>query len=189
MKFSNSIYDYRYAILFSCLIIFVIIVCIFAFEDSSAVKEDEPQNIESIKERNERSLQDSIYTYIVKIGIEHADVVFAQCLLETGNLKSASFLKAHNCFGMKMASQRPTLAIGVYLGHAEFRSWKESVIDFLIWQNIYARNLTRDAYMKYIDRVYSENKSYVKIINQILKRMDKPMPEVITYVDEVMQEN
>lgn len=145
--------------------------------------ENQPTEI-VLTEEEHLMLCDSIYEYICKINIDHPDIVYAQCLLETGNLKSTSFTYTHNCFGMKYAYRRPTLAVGVYLGHARFNSWKESIADYAIWQSIFARNLTREEYFKYLDNVYSINKSYMKILKRVIETMHKKEKVVADYFSE-----
>ena len=121
----------------------------------------------------ETSLKDSVYTAIFNTRIEHPDIVFAQAILESGHMKTALFREGHNLFGMKVPSKRPTLAVGVLYGHARFNSWMDSVKDYAIWQSIYCKGLSRDEYFTYLDRVYSENKDYVKLLKSIIKRVNE----------------
>lgn len=60
-------------------------------------------------------------------------VIFAQAYHETGGFTSDIFLKANNLFGMKFPKIRPTLAKGIYSGHAYFENIEESVKDLEIY--------------------------------------------------------
>ena len=76
--------------------------------------------------------------FINDLGIEKPLIVTAQCYYESGHLKSNVYKKNNNLFGMKFAHNRLTLAIGKdENNHAIYRNWKESVIDYMIWQNKY----------------------------------------------------
>lgn len=112
---------------------------------------------------------DSVFTYIFLARLEHPKIVMAQCVEESGNFKSLSFIHGHNCTGMRVPSQRPTLAVGVLYGHARFNSWQECIMDYAIWQSIYARGLAEDAYYDYLDRVYAEKKGYSGRLKKIIE--------------------
>jgi hypothetical protein len=69
--------------------------------------------------------------------IKYQDVVFLQSQLETGYYTSDIFLNAHNCFGMRFPTRRPTVATGSYKEHAQYSHWYDSVIDYGLWQQWY----------------------------------------------------
>lgn len=115
------------------------------------------------------TLQDSVYGAIYKLRIQHPDIVMAQCIEESGNFTSRLFKDGHNCTGMKVPAQRPTLAVGVLYGHARFKNWHECIVDYALWQSSYARNLSRDEYFAYLDRVYAEKTGYTNRIKAIIK--------------------
>lgn len=115
------------------------------------------------------TLQDSVYGAIYALRIQHPDIVMAQCIEESGNFTSRLFVDGHNCTGMKVPSSRPTLAVGVLYGHACFNSWYECLVDYAIWQTAFARNLSRDEYFTYLDRVYAEKTGYTNRIKAIIK--------------------
>ena len=115
------------------------------------------------------TLQDSVYGAIYALRIQHPDIVMAQCIEESGHFTSRLFVDGHNCTGMKVPSTRPTLAVGVLYGHACFNSWYECLVDYALWQTAFARNLSRDEYFAYLDRVYAEKKNYSQRIKTIIK--------------------
>lgn len=112
---------------------------------------------------------DSVFSYIFLMRLEHPDIVMAQCIEESGNFNSPLFRNGHNCTGMRVPAQRPTLALGMLYNHARFRSWKDCIADYAIWQSIYARGLNEDDYFAYLDRVYAEKKGYSTRLKKIIE--------------------
>lgn len=104
-----------------------------------------------------------------ELKIKYPEIALSQARLETGNFTSAIFKENHNLFGMKMAEIRPTSAIGISRGHAAYSNWKESVIDYALFQSFIIakiQNVSRDSYRKHIQEYYSETSDY-------LARMDR----------------
>jgi flagellum-specific peptidoglycan hydrolase FlgJ len=104
-----------------------------------------------------------------ELKIKYPEVALSQARLETGNFTSEIFKENHNLFGMKMAEQRPTSAIGINRGHAAYTSWQESVVDYALFQSFIIaklQNVTRESYRKHIQKYYSETSDY-------LARMDR----------------
>ncbi len=101
--------------------------------------------------------------------IKYPEVALSQARLETGNFTSAIFKENHNLFGMKMAEIRPTSAIGTNRGHALYTNWKQSVIDYALFQSFIISKLktvNKDSYRAHIQKYYSETSDY-------LVRMDR----------------
>ena len=55
----------------------------------------------------------------------------AQSALETGYWSSDVFRHGNNAFGLRRARVRPTPAVGIYAGHAQYLSLTDSVKDYL----------------------------------------------------------
>lgn len=111
----------------------------------------------------------ALISFMKKLKIKYPETVLAQAKLETGNFTSPIFKENHNLFGMKVAEKRPTSAIGINRGHAQYRDWKDSVIDYALLQSfIIAKlpTLNSNAYRNYIQQFYSETSDY-------LTRMDR----------------
>lgn len=111
----------------------------------------------------------ALISFMKKLKIKYPETVLAQAKLETGNFTSAIFKENHNLFGMKVAETRPTSAIGINRGHAQYKDWKDSVIDYALLQSfIIAKlpTLNSKEYRNYIQRFYSETADY-------LVRMDR----------------
>lgn len=122
------------------------------------------------KNRNEFSV-DKLKKEIEGMNIQHKDIVLAQSILETGSFSSPVFKNNHNLFGMKVASTRPTTALGTELNHAYYKDWKSSLIDYALWQTSFARKLNEEQYLDLLNSIYAEDNSYkeklIKIIYSI----------------------
>ena len=110
---------------------------------------------------------ESVLTLLDILNVEHPHIVFAQMLLESGNFKSDFAKNNNNFFGMKYPRQRATVAQGADRGYAYYRSWSYSVLDYAIWQRIYASGLTEDEYLEMLSEKYSEDKAYVRKVKSI----------------------
>jgi flagellum-specific peptidoglycan hydrolase FlgJ len=72
---------------------------------------------------------------------------------------------------MKQARARATTAKGTQLGHAYYDDWKESVVDYALYQAAYLNKLrTEKKYLNYLDKNYAEAKNYDKALIQIIER-------------------
>ena len=108
-----------------------------------------------------------IYKYLNQIGIKNAEIVMAQCLVETGHLTSKIFKENNNLFGMKEAKQRRTTAIGTKNGHAYYKHWYDSVIDYLLYQRAYYNGV--EDYYSFLTRMgYAANKKYIDTVKMVL---------------------
>lgn len=142
-------------------------------EDS---KEPEIENIPTVsikcinndKEFSEQKLSE----YVHELGIPYPHIVLAQAKLETGNFTSTIFEENNNLFGMKKAYFRPSTSTGVNRGHAKYKNWKDSVLDFALYKAYVARDLTEQEYYSLLQGSYAEDPLYtdkVKFIaNQVL---------------------
>lgn len=114
-----------------------------------------------------------IWQYIVNIKIQHPDIVFTQCQIETAHFTHWRYTENNNCLGMKYPKKRPTTAIGEDKdGYAIYSHWKHSIHDYLIWQIMYCYNMSKEDYLDYLDNVYAESGkdgSYSSLIIRILK--------------------
>lgn len=104
-----------------------------------------------------------------EIGILYPDIVMAQAKIETGHFTSKVFRENHNLFGMKLPEQRNTTAIGEQNNHASYTSWRQSVIDYKLWQDmVLAKVKGRRAYLRYLNKYYATNKQYVTLIKKMI---------------------
>ena len=157
------------------IVLLGIIVCYYisSIKSTYKIKKEKAKNelIQKL-ESDSINIQDSVYSFIFQLRLENPKIVMAQCIEESGNFKSKLFLEGNNLIGMKVPSKRPTLAKSVLYSHAKFDSWKECLIDYSIWQQIYARGLKEDEYFNYLDKVYAEKKGYSDRLKKIIEKYD-----------------
>lgn len=104
---------------------------------------------------------EALEKYLGELNIRHADIVYSQAKLESGNFSSKIFRENNNLFGMKMARQRATTATGENRGHATYSSWRQSVDDYAMYYNKYLSRLSRSEYIEYLGRNYAQDANYI----------------------------
>jgi hypothetical protein len=106
---------------------------------------------------------------IKNLNLKFPRVVYAQCVLESGDFKSNIWNNNNNCLGMRVAKTRPTTAIGEEFNHAVYNDWQDCLRDYAIWQAAYARKITNEEdYIKLLSEVYAEDGEYaVKLKNKM----------------------
>lgn len=121
--------------------------------------------------------EEALISFMKKLKIKYPETVLAQAKLETGNFTSAIFRENHNLFGMKVAEKRPTSAIGINRGHAKYRNWRDSVIDYALLQSFIIAKLpsaNHKEYRKYIQKFYSETSDYLVRMDRTMGNTDVP---------------
>lgn len=143
----------------------------FAYNGNDLLKASEAK----VKQSQTRSIpndfsEKALIALMKELKIKYPEVALSQARLETGNFTSAIFKENHNLFGMKMAELRPTSAIGINRGHALYTNWKESVIDYALYQSFIISRLktvSKDAYRQHIQKYYSETSDYLVRIDRV----------------------
>lgn len=110
---------------------------------------------------------------LITLNVKYPDIVFAQAKIESGNFNSKIFRENHNLFGMKEARQRAHTAIGTRYNHAVYSDWRQSVLDYTIYQSCYLRKFNRSEYIDYLGRNYAQDKNYVTKVVAIAKQSKK----------------
>ncbi len=115
-----------------------------------------------------------IFHEIDNLPFKYKDVIKKQFLLETSHASSEVFRKSNNLFGMRLAGSRITTALYSKSGYAFYKSTKESILDRLIYEASYMRNMNRKEYLNFLDNTYSVGgKNYTKtLLNINLKRYE-----------------
>jgi uncharacterized FlgJ-related protein len=115
--------------------------------------------------------ENDLIKLIKDLNLKFPEIVYAQAVLETGNFKSEVFLHNNNLFGMKVATIRPTTALGVNLNHAYYSDYKQSVYDYAFYQSYYLKDIkNQDDYLKYLGRSYAEDSLYVNKLKRIIQK-------------------
>ncbi len=108
--------------------------------------------------------------YILELNIRFPYIVMAQAELETGNFKSHIFKENNNLFGFKVATRRPTTTLGTDMNHAFYKNWRESVIDYALFQAAYLKDIqTETEYFEYLGENYATDNSYVDKLKKVIK--------------------
>lgn len=159
------------------LLLAIIIGVVVGFVSSKIASNQitEQERVYIINEYNKFS-EDALVDYMKELNIKFPYVVLAQSMVETGNFTSKIFETNHNLFGMKVANIRPTTNQGEQSGHAYYTNWKNSVIDYALWQSrVLSVIQTESQYYEYLYEHYAENKSYINLVKQVID--DKKLKE------------
>lgn len=125
----------------------------------------------AIESLEEEFSQQALVEELKRLNVRFPEIILAQSILETGHYTSRIFEENNNLFGMKEAKARSTTALGTQLGHAYYNNWKESVLDYALFQNAYMNKIRKEKqYLKYLDKNYAEASNYDKTILQIIER-------------------
>jgi hypothetical protein len=123
--------------------------------------------------------EENFKKYLKTINIKFPDIVYIQAYHETNGFKSDLFKSKSNLFGMKVPAQRGYLSECDTCKYSVFKDkklsgWQLSVIDYALWQNKYGNYETKENYLKYLGKIYSEDSLYKeKIINLLNKNHEK----------------
>ena len=112
---------------------------------------------------------------IKQMKLDHPHVVLAQAKLETGHFKSTIFLENNNLFGMKRARSRPTTAVGSHRGHAVYRNWRESLIDYVLYSAYYTDDKNEHELYEHLGKHYAEDPIYSVKLKDVVEREELQM--------------
>tara|TARA_B100001287_G_C22382591_1_gene389542 strand:- start:16 stop:603 length:588 start_codon:yes stop_codon:yes gene_type:complete len=157
------------------LIGYIVLTSMMAGAKQEGFKEALDIPIESVtiilEEDSNQFSQDNLVKELKRLNVRFPHIVLAQSILETGYWESRIYQENNNLFGMKQARARATTAKGTQLGHAFYDDWKESVVDYALYQAAYLNKLrTEKKYLSYLDRNYAEAKDYDKKLQVIIER-------------------
>lgn len=115
--------------------------------------------------------EQKLIDYLVELNVKYPHIVLAQAKLETNNFTSDIFRENHNLFGMKEASVRAHTALGTKRGHAYYSTWRQSVLDYALYQTAYMSDYKSEtAYFTALGKSYAEDKHYVALIKHIIRK-------------------
>ena len=169
-KETLNIEEVKYWKVFVC---FFGIILLFLLSSFIMPKDEEIKYIKTETEvniiTNNSFSEENLIKEIQRLPFKYKDVILAQCILESGNFKSPVFKQCNNLLGLREAKQRLTLATGTHLNHATFKTWKECLLDRLIFEAKYMHDLSRSEYLFYLNKVYAEAGGYSKVLEQMIK--------------------
>lgn len=128
-----------------------------------------------IKEQD-KFTEEKLKTYLSELNIKFPHIVFAQAVIESGHFRSQIFKNNQNLFGMKQARSRATTNQGTELGHAVYHHWRESVLDYALYQCAYLTHIkSEENYYQYLKENYAEAPNYAKQVKDIAERTKRDL--------------
>jgi uncharacterized FlgJ-related protein len=118
----------------------------------------------------EKFSEEALIRLLKDTHIKYPHIVLAQAKLESGEFKSKMFRENWNLFGMKLARQRITTALGEQNGHAYYRDWIDGVHDYGMYQSAMMCNVSNEVeYFAKLDERYAEDTIYVNKLKHIIE--------------------
>jgi hypothetical protein len=109
---------------------------------------------------NDSLTLENVYNYLKCLNIQYFDIVFAQCILETGHLKSKNCIENNNLFGFRYQNE-----------YLKFDNWKQSCMYYYCWQS---NKYKGGDYFDFLEQVgYASDNDYKVKLKSILKDMVK----------------
>jgi len=169
MKMKKLQINITAVLVLACIIMFTVSAHKTPEKEKTTVVDVQTKYVKVIPD-NEFS-EDKLYKFIESMNIRFPHIVMAQAMIETGSFTSNMFKAHNNLFGMKCPSRRPTTNLGEVNGYAKFENWKQSVIDYALFQAAYMSKIRTEAdYFSYIGRNYAHDSSYVEKVKKIANR-------------------
>lgn len=131
---------------------------------------------EIIYDINDPFSEEKVLIYLNELHVKYPNVALAQMKVESANGTSKVFREGNNLFGMQAAVKRPTTSLGIRNNHAYYSHWRQSVIDYALFQAFVSNPENMDseaAWLSYIGHVYAEDNQYkqklIVVLNSIRK--------------------
>lgn len=159
----------------SFIVLKVIIIFLLYFSNKKEESKIEYEKQLIVLEKQEEFSPKKLFSYILDLKIKFPKVVMCQAILETG-FNSNIFKNNNNIFNMRISTTRPTTQIGINNGYAVYSNWKESVIDYAIWQAyVISPNIKTDyEYFDFLEKAkFAESQNYIENLKKIYMNFDK----------------
>jgi len=135
-----------------------------------------PRDILIIKPTYKEFDESQLISEVKRLKLKHKSIIIAQARYESRHYSSNIWKENHNLFGMKLSVTRPSTAIKKNRGHAVYINWKQSVLDYALWQASFARHMSKKKYLKYLKDNYAE--STYPVIEQMIKDVEEEYPNL-----------
>lgn len=171
-KFNKEKLDYEQIKFGKWLIMGIMLFIGIGFLSSFiAVKEQQYiQTEKEIKLTTDNSFsKEKLIEEMKHLNIKHPHIVYAQFVLESNHFKSRLFLTQNNLMGMQESTSRPSTNVGSDNGFAVYNSWRDSVLDYALYQASFMRGINEQQYFEYLSKNYAEDKEYVKKLKNYIK--------------------
>jgi hypothetical protein len=113
---------------------------------------------------------DKLVKMLQDMNCRYPHIVYSQAVLESNLGRSRLFMTNNNLFGMKQAFVRPHCHSGSANNHAVYETWRESVLDYLLWAcySGASKLKSEEEYYTFLEKVgYAEAKDYVKQLKRL----------------------
>lgn len=123
------------------------------------------------RQKLDKPTKESVWDFITETPAWYPEYVMAQAILESNCGNSNVAKKKNNMFGMFYPRKRMTCATGNYGEYSNYKNWKLSVLDRLLWERAYFDNKkpTESEYLESF-KYYAEDKQYIGKIKEISKK-------------------
>jgi len=113
----------------------------------------------------------TVYQALKNLNVKYIDVVYAQVMLESGELSSKIFRLNNNMLGMRQPKVRETTSIGKTHGYATYCDWYSCLEDYALYQQnvIEDRQMTKKQYIAYLSKHYAQDPQYKTKIMRKMK--------------------
>lgn len=153
-------------------LILVIVLSAFAYkgEPEKEIKKIYVKGeTEVVVQQTDTFSTEKLVKLIKELHIKHPEIVYTQFVFESGHFTSPLFKNQNNLMGMRIATSRPTTAIGENDGYAVYKTWRDCVIDYALYQSSFLRGASKEEYYHYLQKVYAKNPHYTKEIKDHIK--------------------
>ncbi len=172
VKFFTNIWNVITGLIAIVALMFMILI--FSKLNKPAVKETTTPVVKTQRvyvKYTDHFSEKKLKAFLKASNVKFPHIVFAQARLESANFTSNLFLKHHNMFGMRIASSRPVSYNYVTSSNfAGYRTWKESVLDYIFYQCCFMRNInTEEEYYNTLSKKYCQENTYDTKIKELAK--------------------
>lgn len=151
-------------------------ICFFIWFEGRYPRTIEKTEIQVMYDLNDPYTEEKVKNYLKELHVKYPKIALSQMKLESSNGTSKIFRENNNLFGMKLAVRRPTTALGERNNHAYYSHWRQSCVDYALYQAFVSNteNLaSEEAWLDYVGRVYAQDDSYKKKLRVIRESLDK----------------
>lgn len=151
------------------IVVVYLVLSLYLFLGGNTVKEVEVIKTQYVEVCDGVTFsEEELIRAIKELKFKHPHIVLAQAKVETGHFTSNIFKENNNLFGMKVAWNRPTTAVGKNRGHAVYSSWRESLLDYAIYSSYYTNYDTETELYAHLGRSYAEDPRYTELLKSVV---------------------
>jgi uncharacterized FlgJ-related protein len=125
-----------------------------------------------IKPEIEELTKENVMKYMKELNVKFPHIVLAQAIIESGTFTSKICKRNNNLFGMREARLRISNNLGTQFGHAVYANWKESVVDYALYQATYlSKCKTESQYYSYLADSYAAGPHYSVTVKKLADKL------------------